>query len=197
MPNSVQAITPLVGQIQIESEAHRDKGENAPLGCSITDRCLARSTNRLASGCCRSMRNGNKVWPNFAGRPGICPRSWAAAPRLARTYPRISFHLALPGLCRIPGEREREPLAAMERADKNINDLLEQLHGAFHQLRQSGIDEELFDVISGFEALVDRGSTCRKDGNENQLKGFSGAGGGRGQPQEMANSGSKRYRQIS
>ena len=45
-------------------------------------------------------------------------------------------------------------LAAMERADKNINDLLEQLHRSFHQLRQSGIDEELFDVISGFEALV-------------------------------------------
>ena len=31
VPNSVQAITPLVGQIQIESEAHRDEGENAPL----------------------------------------------------------------------------------------------------------------------------------------------------------------------
>ncbi len=31
VPNSVQAITPLVGQIQIESEAHRDKGEHAPL----------------------------------------------------------------------------------------------------------------------------------------------------------------------
>src|SRR6202051_2464459 len=31
VPNSVQAITPLVGQIQIEIEAHRDKGENAPL----------------------------------------------------------------------------------------------------------------------------------------------------------------------
>ena len=31
VPNSVQAITPLVGQIQIESEAHRDKGENADL----------------------------------------------------------------------------------------------------------------------------------------------------------------------
>ena len=41
----------------------------------------------------------------------------------------------------------------MERADKNINDLLEELHGNFHQLRQSSIDEELFDVISGFEAL--------------------------------------------
>ena len=31
VPNSVQAITPLVGQIQIESEAHRDKAENAAL----------------------------------------------------------------------------------------------------------------------------------------------------------------------
>jgi F-type H+-transporting ATPase subunit gamma len=44
-------------------------------------------------------------------------------------------------------------LAAMERADKNINEMLENLHGTFHRLRQSGIDEELFDVISGFEAL--------------------------------------------
>jgi len=44
-------------------------------------------------------------------------------------------------------------LAAMQRADKNIDELLEDLNVTFHQLRQSGIDEELFDVISGFEAL--------------------------------------------
>ena len=44
-------------------------------------------------------------------------------------------------------------LAAMQRADKNIDELLEHLNGTFHRLRQSGIDEELFDVISGFEAL--------------------------------------------
>ncbi len=44
-------------------------------------------------------------------------------------------------------------LAAMQRADKNIDELLENLNGAFHRLRQSGIDEELFDVVSGFEAL--------------------------------------------
>jgi F-type H+-transporting ATPase subunit gamma len=44
-------------------------------------------------------------------------------------------------------------LAAMERADKNIDELLETLHGTFHRIRQAGIDEELFDVISGFEAL--------------------------------------------
>ena len=44
-------------------------------------------------------------------------------------------------------------LAAMQRADKNINELLEDLNRTFHRLRQNGIDEELFDVISGFEAL--------------------------------------------
>jgi F-type H+-transporting ATPase subunit gamma len=44
-------------------------------------------------------------------------------------------------------------LAAMQRADKNINDLLKDLNSSFHRLRQSDIDEELFDVISGFEAL--------------------------------------------
>ena len=44
-------------------------------------------------------------------------------------------------------------LAAMQRADKNIDDLLENLNGKFHSLRQSSIDEELFDVVSGFEAL--------------------------------------------
>jgi F-type H+-transporting ATPase subunit gamma len=45
-------------------------------------------------------------------------------------------------------------LAAMERADRNIDELLENLNGTFHSLRQSGIDAELFDVISGFEALA-------------------------------------------
>ena len=44
-------------------------------------------------------------------------------------------------------------LAAMQRAEKNIGELLETLHGNYHRLRQSGIDEELFDVISGYEAL--------------------------------------------
>jgi F-type H+-transporting ATPase subunit gamma len=44
-------------------------------------------------------------------------------------------------------------LAAMQRADKNIDELLDDLNGTFHRLRQSGIDEELFDVIAGFEAL--------------------------------------------
>ncbi|MCW3058755.1 MAG: H(+)-transporting synthase, subunit gamma [Capsulimonas sp.] len=48
-------------------------------------------------------------------------------------------------------------LAAMERAGKNIEETLNDLQGAFHRLRQGSIDEELFDVFSGFEALSKRG----------------------------------------
>ncbi|KAF0866606.1 F0F1 ATP synthase subunit gamma [Pseudomonas sp. LD120] len=44
-------------------------------------------------------------------------------------------------------------LAAMQRADRNIGELLQVLSANFHRLRQASIDEELFDVISGFDAL--------------------------------------------
>lgn len=44
-------------------------------------------------------------------------------------------------------------LAAMQRAEKNIDELLEDLNQTFHRQRQTGIDEELFDVIAGYELL--------------------------------------------
>jgi F-type H+-transporting ATPase subunit gamma len=49
-------------------------------------------------------------------------------------------------------------LDAMQRAEKNIGDLLDDLNKKYHRLRQSSIDEELFDVVSGFEALKDASS---------------------------------------
>jgi F-type H+-transporting ATPase subunit gamma len=45
-------------------------------------------------------------------------------------------------------------LAAMQRAEKNIEEILEDLNRTFRRVRQESIDEELFDVISGFEALT-------------------------------------------
>jgi len=42
----------------------------------------------------------------------------------------------------------------MQRADKNIDELLEDLNGSYHRIRHSGIDAELFDVVSGFDALT-------------------------------------------
>ena len=50
----------------------------------------------------------------------------------------------------------------MQSADKNIDELLEDFSGTFHRLRQSGIDEELFDVISGFEALAESAPQAEK-----------------------------------
>ena len=44
-------------------------------------------------------------------------------------------------------------LAAMQRAEKNIDDLVGNLNQTFRRLRQTSIDEELFDVLSGYESL--------------------------------------------
>jgi F-type H+-transporting ATPase subunit gamma len=44
-------------------------------------------------------------------------------------------------------------LAAMQRAQKNIGELLEDFGRRFNDLRQASIDAELFDVVAGFEAL--------------------------------------------
>jgi F-type H+-transporting ATPase subunit gamma len=45
-------------------------------------------------------------------------------------------------------------LDAMQRAEKNIDSILEDLNRKLHSIRQESIDEELFDVISGYEALT-------------------------------------------
>ena len=44
-------------------------------------------------------------------------------------------------------------LAAMDRADRNIDEMRSTLEDSLHRLRQARIDEELSDVISGFKAL--------------------------------------------
>ena len=45
-------------------------------------------------------------------------------------------------------------LIAMQRAEKNIDELQTMLLRQFHRQRQSAIDEELQDLVGGFEALV-------------------------------------------
>lgn len=48
-------------------------------------------------------------------------------------------------------------LASMQRAAKNIGDLLEELNTDYNQERQSSITAELFDVIFGYNALQQDG----------------------------------------
>jgi F-type H+-transporting ATPase subunit gamma len=155
VPNSVQAITPLVGRIQIESEAHRAKSgdsrvyvfHNQPHAGAL----YAPVGQRLLPLDAQWQQGAAKVpWPTTMP-PEIVDGSDAVLRALIREYLFISlFRACAESLASENASR----LAAMERASKNIDELLEQLHGTFHRLRQSGIDEELFDVVSGFEALV-------------------------------------------
>ena len=154
VPNSVQAITPLVGQIQIESEAQRAKGEYAQLyvfhNRPQSGALYEPVSQRLLPLDAPWAEGLAKVpWPTKS-LPEIMGGGTTTLRALIREYLFISlFRACAESLASENASR----LAAMQRADKNIDDLLETLHGTFHQLRQSGIDEELFDVISGFEAL--------------------------------------------
>jgi len=155
VPNSITAITPLVGQIQIESEAHRAKAEyaqlyvfhNRPQAGSlyepVSQRLLpldAAWTDGLAK----------KPWPTM-----LAPEVMGDGTRTLRALIREYLFISLFRACAESLASENASrLAAMQRADKNIDESLETLHGTFHRLRQSGIDEELFDVISGYEALA-------------------------------------------
>jgi F-type H+-transporting ATPase subunit gamma len=46
-------------------------------------------------------------------------------------------------------------LAAMQGAEKNIDDVLTELKLQFHQERQMAITDELLDIVAGFEALTE------------------------------------------
>jgi F-type H+-transporting ATPase subunit gamma len=44
-------------------------------------------------------------------------------------------------------------LMAMQAAEKNIVEMLEELKSRFREQRQANITNELLDIVSGFEAL--------------------------------------------
>jgi F-type H+-transporting ATPase subunit gamma len=154
VPNSVKAITPLVGQILVESQTRHSQGEvtelhlfynrptSGPVYAPVSQRLLPLDENwrrKLAE----------LPWPT-GNLPEVMGGGTAPLRALIREYLFVSlFRACAESLASENASR----LAAMQRADKNIDELLEDLNGTFHRLRQSGIDEELFDVISGFEAL--------------------------------------------
>ena len=154
VPNSVKGITPLVGQIQIESEAHRAKGEysrlyvfhNRPQSGALYE---PGSQRLLPLDAEWQLGLAQVRWPT-GNLPEVLCGGTATLLALIREYLFISlFRACAESLTSENASR----LAAMQRADKNIDELLENLNRTFHRLRQNGIDGELFDVISGFEAL--------------------------------------------
>jgi F-type H+-transporting ATPase subunit gamma len=154
VPVTINAISPLVAHILLESETRYSSGEIIELHLFY---------NRPASGAAyvpfsqlllpldeiHRREPAGLPWPR-GNVPEIIDGCNAALPPLIREYLFVSLFRAF---AQSLASENSSRLAAMHRADKNIGELLEHLNGTFHRLRQNGIDEELFDVISGFEAL--------------------------------------------
>jgi F-type H+-transporting ATPase subunit gamma len=154
VPNSVKAIAPLVGQILVESETRHRQSEvtelhlfyNRPKSgavyAPISQRLLPLDENW-------QRKLAELPWPT-GNLPEVMGSGTTTLRALIREYLFVSLFQAC---AESLASENTSRLAAMQRADTNIDELLEDLNGTFHRLRQSGIDEELFDVISGFEAL--------------------------------------------
>lgn len=164
------ALTPtegLVTQIPIDVEKERESGRMQQLyllhNRSVSGSVYENTRRRLLPFDARWRRDLKKTeWPSRMV-PEVLGGGESTLAALVREYLFVSIYrtcaesLAAENACR---------LAAMQRAEKNINGMLEDLGHSFDQLRQAEIDEELFDVVSGYEALVANGSSTRQTINK-------------------------------
>jgi F-type H+-transporting ATPase subunit gamma len=152
-PNSVEAVIPLVGRILVESMSPHGQGElsdlhlfyNRPTAGSL----YAPVHQRLLplDEIWRTDMTGHS-WPD-----GRLPEVLGGNASLRDLISEYLFIAIFRACTESLASENASRLAAMSRADKNIGELLEDLTGQSHRFRQGGIDEELFDVITGFEAL--------------------------------------------
>lgn len=154
VPRSVEATAPLVAQILVESEARHDRGALAELyifhNRPADDAVYAPVSQRLLplDEAWRRELIG-RPWPSHALAETLSGHA-ATLRALIREHLFISlFRACAESLASENASR----LAAMDRAERNIDALLEELHGTSNRLRQDSIDAELFDLIAGFEAL--------------------------------------------
>jgi F-type H+-transporting ATPase subunit gamma len=162
VPNSIAAITPLVGRILIEIETQREQGKvaevylfhNRPKSGAVYQPVMQRLLP-LDETWQRGL--SELEWPS-GNLPEVIGSGESTLEALIREYLFISlFRACAESLASENASR----LAAMQRAENNIDEVLEDLSQTFHQQRQSIIDAELFDVVSGFEAMkVDRAQSA-------------------------------------
>jgi len=153
IPTAVYGITSLVGEmlIQIESANERNAVEevylfhNRPRSGSIFEPVRRRflPLDRVWQNSLAALPWPTKCLPEVIG--GV----QNGLPAFIRGY---LFVLLFQACAESLASENASRLASMERAEKNICEVLEDLNRAFHRIRQESIDEELFDVISGYEA---------------------------------------------
>ena len=154
VPTSVNAIATLVAQILTASQLHVAHDMNAELrlfyNSPSTGSTYASVGQRLLplDDDWRRTRTELK-WPN-KNLPELIGGASTLGPLIGEYLFVSLFKACAESLASENASR----LAAMQRADRNIDEVLETLRSDFHRLRQSSIDEELFDVISGYEALT-------------------------------------------
>ena len=155
VPTSVNAITPLVGQILVESEANHGNGEldqlylfhNRPKSGAAYEPI---SQHLLPLDDKWGLRLAHLPWPT-ENLPEVVGSQEQTLRALVREYLFVSlFRACAESLASENASR----LAAMQRAEKNIDELVGNLNQTFRRLRQTSIDEELFDVLSGYESLA-------------------------------------------
>jgi F-type H+-transporting ATPase subunit gamma len=156
VPTSVNAITPLVGQILVATEAHRGKsaGEigqlylfhNRPQAGAayepVSQLLLPLDDNW-------GLRLAHLPWPT-KNLPEVLGSREQTLRALVREYLFVSLFKAC---AESLASENASRLAAMQRAEKNIDEMVVNLSQSFRRLRQTSIDEELFDVLSGYESL--------------------------------------------
>ncbi len=158
VPTSVDAITPLIGQILIEGQAALDHGDveevyvfhNHPKFGAVYEPV---SKRLLPLDQAWQTKLAALPWPTKS-LPEVIEGASSALHAFVRGY---VFVLLFQACAESLASENASRLAAMQRAEKNIKDILENLNRTFRRVRQESIDEELFDVISGFEALTGRG----------------------------------------
>jgi F-type H+-transporting ATPase subunit gamma len=150
LPASINSITPVVLDALNVMEPHLAKWQEGGLYL-INNRPKSESTSEPIS---RRILPLDSIWlKDRAQTPWPTKRIpeilGAVQEALLREYLVISiFQASAESLASENASR----LAAMQRAENNVSDLLATLNQTYRRLRQSSIDEEMFDVISGFEA---------------------------------------------
>ena len=154
VPTSINAITPLIGRILVECEAHQARREtddlylfhNRPRSGAAYEPV---SQRLLPLDEAWALELAHLAWPT-KNLPEVIGGHDHTLETFVREYLFVSlFKACAESLAAENASR----LAAMQRAEKNIDDLTETLNQTFRRLRQTSIDEELFDVLSGYECL--------------------------------------------
>jgi len=162
VPVSVHGITRLTGQILVEIESARERGEvvsvyvfhNRPKPGSTYEPVRRRL---LPLDSKWQQKLAAKPWPRKSGAAKPMPEVIGGAAAALKGFIRgYLFMLLFQACAESLNSENASRLAAMQRAEKNIKDILEDLNREFDNVRQASIDEELFDVVSGFEALAGR-----------------------------------------